>query len=683
MSERTTTEVQRTLIITCGLLAQTAGEMFTTLLNERSGPSVATAIVPLTAAEPDDNFITAVTDALTDISPPDLAARLSQSGWALAQAAEITLFVLMDTMLPDTTSDVGKTAVDLLTLTTDLIYRHLGVESRSLHIWLAGQNVEADAANSLNERIPATRGIIALSLRNSAGLRLPDEAALAAHCAELLWALIATPLRLLPESAAEHNSHTYNGNPPLLTLGIAGWDWSPEAVHAAFVRHWLDDVLAAWLASPEDPVSPEEVAIWLAEKNLDAHALTNHALEEKDRQPPNFSPDMWRAPWPWHIPRLWQSLKTTAETDCKQQADRVQKACLQMAEQIIRITAVWRQESINRLDRQPDAGISRVCAWLEAALSEYNRLYEQTWDDEAVQEETDSLLAAEQEQLEAAMRHWLESFPQPTWQAWGAAILRPWHWPRLAWLYSRWQRFGPQLNRILYQQAVRRRQKAINTAVRQALNDLEKNLRRLQSQVEEIGEMLAYLTAEADAAFPAPASHPEAHAETALNLNSQSPIVHLNAHGEVSNLRIPSSLYHHLIPNDAVESVTAAAAIGGLGQQVDRLDDTILEALTRLGRQRLEEVWQLTAVDIFTTVAKDDDQRQQWWRALWQMARPLWRIDETQLGEAERASHNRISSVSGASVPLLPDLLPNASESIQWLPSKDQERILLIRARSM
>ena len=671
MSEQTT-EVQRALIITCGPLAQTSGELFTELLHERRGPALATAVVPLTTAAPDDAFATAVTAALTAISPPDLAVRLAHSGWKLEHTSEIALFVVMDTAPPDAAAAGDEKAAALLSLAADLVFRHLGVETRSLHIWLAGEETEANANDCLNGRLPATRGIIALSLRNSAGLRLPGAAALTGRCAELLWALTATPLRRLPEYVTEHNQHAYADNLPLLTLGIAGWAWSPESVHAAFVRRWLDNILAAWLASPENPPSLEETAVWLAEQNLGAPALADCALTEKERQPPAFAPDMWRAPWPWRIPLLWQTLKAREEADRAGQTGRVQNACLRLAEPVDRITAVWRQAVQERLDRQPAAAIAWTCLWLDMALAEYNRQYEQTWDEAAAQEETDNMLAEERGQLEADMRRWLESWPQSDWQSWLEAALRPWRWPRLIWLYSRWQRFGPRLNRLLQQQAERRRQQAVQTAARQALGDLEKSLRRLQSQVEEIRDMLHCLAAEADAAFPALPNNALPDARPPVSPEPQLPI---------APLPFPASLYCHLIPDDAAESLVAAAYIGGLGRQLDALDDTILAGLLNLGRQRLGGVWQLTAVDVFTAVTSDDDQREAWWQALWQSARPLWRVDEARLSEAERAGNSQMAGVSGASTDLLAGLLPGVAEPLHWLPSADRERILLVRAQ--
>src|SRR5690606_21609195 len=86
--------VQRTLIVTIGELATQSGILWDTLMAQRQGPVWATAVVPLVGTDP-KNLSSAVTAALTRISPPDLAAKLAQTGWQLDETSSVRLLLLI------------------------------------------------------------------------------------------------------------------------------------------------------------------------------------------------------------------------------------------------------------------------------------------------------------------------------------------------------------------------------------------------------------------------------------------------------------------------------------------------------------------------------------------------------------------------------------------------------------
>ncbi|MCP4428402.1 MAG: hypothetical protein GY803_28270, partial [Chloroflexi bacterium] len=187
MNKNNLNPVQRTLIITCGPLAQEAGEKVAAHLTDRSGPRPAIAVQAVETAALDESGITAVTTALTQISPPNLTAILASQGWQLINEAEINCILLCDAA-----AESGDLAGKLLKQISDLVYRHLGIETASLLIWLAGEAGDAFLADCLSVPIHASRGAAALSLRNEAGPRLPDESALTPVGAEPLTRLTAT-----------------------------------------------------------------------------------------------------------------------------------------------------------------------------------------------------------------------------------------------------------------------------------------------------------------------------------------------------------------------------------------------------------------------------------------------------------------------------------------------------------
>ncbi|MFQ5421430.1 MAG: hypothetical protein ACE5EY_13830, partial [Anaerolineae bacterium] len=320
-------EAQRTLLITSGELARTAGETFADKLAKRPGPENAIAIVHCAGGAADDDFLLAVTEALTAISPPDLAARLAQKGWTLAAVDEIVLILALDV-----SPENSRIAAPLLDAVTAVIHQHLGLETASLLIWLAGAAGETAVLDCLSTPLSVNRAIIPLGLRNEAGLRLPDDNALSAMTAELLWALTATPLRTLPEQLFERQGAAFTGYTAVLTLGLAGWAWSPASAHAAFVRRWLESVLAHWLTTADETESAEQAAVWMQDNGLLPESFAASALKEEETLLPDFLTAAWQLPWPWRLRRLFTEMRFQAEADTEACAKWGEYACFRMDE---------------------------------------------------------------------------------------------------------------------------------------------------------------------------------------------------------------------------------------------------------------------------------------------------------------------------------------------------------------
>ncbi|MBX3057914.1 MAG: hypothetical protein KF770_15720 [Anaerolineae bacterium] len=653
-------EIKRTLIVTCGPLSQTVGAMFSARLVERQGPQAAMAVL----STGDDDLDTAVTSALTRISPPDLAALLATHNWRLASPAELSLFLLVDAA-----SGAGENAAMLAEQLTAVIYRHLGVEAASLLIWLMGAAGESAAAECLSVPVGVSRGTAVLGLCNEAGYRLPDDDALCRAAAELLWCLAVTTLQTLPEQATLQNELVFSGDQPLFTIGLSGWEWSPAATHAAFTCRWLDNVLAHWLARSEEDISSAEVAAWMESCHLGLADVATHLLKEEEQQLPRFPGEAWRMPWPWDLSRLLTETLFTAEVDDESLIVFQEHACLRLAGPLHRATAVLQQQAQAILNDNPIAGIARACAWLEAVMVEYDRLIEQTLDEQETLNESMSALATERGPVETHLKAGLAAWPPARWQNWTAATLRPWRWPGLVWRYGQMQQAGWQLCHILRQQAALKRQCLLNKTSRQAMSELRQITRRVSGQVEEVGEMLQYLAGEW-------AGHGEQKGK------AQAVRAATSCQWPGIALPVPHALYPQLIPDDAAEAVAAAAALGGLGQQVTGLDDAIGAGLHRFGEQRLAGVWHLTAADALMAWAGDHEQLQVRWQEAWDAACPLWRVDEARLAESVREQNGWGTAVCGADAHLLADLLPETDGNMTWLPSGDRKRLWLARVRT-
>ncbi|MCP4415543.1 MAG: hypothetical protein GY805_02905 [Chloroflexi bacterium] len=684
--------VQRTLIVTTGELAQLAGDQFVELLKKRHGPEAAIAVVSGSASDVD--YLTAVSDALTHISPPDLATQLTANGWTIAHVDEVSLILLMD-VIPDG----AALAEDRLQAITTVIQQQIGVEATSLLIWLVGDDGETTptshafagtgssrgqaVSDCLLPHISVTRGVIPLSLRNEAGLRLANNEALSAICAELLWVLTATPLHSLPEWVVEQSNYAFSDHPPLLSVGIAGWEWSPAATHAAFVNRWLESVLAHWLADANTGETEEGVAAWLQVNHIsqDAFAAAVLTKEEKHLPKPVFA--SWHIPLPWHLRALVTETLSQADSDIEACEQWRKVSCLQLNESVQQATAVLRQHIEFMLDQQPVAGISRIDLWLEKVMEVCEQQIEQLLDQAERQAETENMLTTHQDALQKRLDDWLSSWPTTGWRDWLNKGLRPWRWPQLGWIYWCIQQTGQQLNHLLTQQSAQRRQHIVNATCCHTWEELQKNTRHLQSLAEEIGDMLHHFAAEftPKTAIPMNGNKPQCRQATASPLSIE------NQQSSIENLPIPNTIYQQFIQNEEAEAITTATTLGGLGQHMQALDDTLFFKLPRLASERSAQVWQVTVVDALIATTNGQEQAAQWWQQGMDAACPLWRPDETRLQETERMQSGQFTFLCGAKATLPPkslldEFLLDRSEPVHWVSTNDKERLLLLRIRT-
>ncbi len=662
--------VQRTLIVTIGTLAQGAGDEFTQLLAARRGPGAAIATVACATTQTDTDFLTAVTAALTTISPPDLAAQLAATGWVLSAVDELALILLMDAV-----PDGGSLAGNRFQTVTAAVHRHLGIEATSLLIWLVGEEGETAVSDCLLPHIPVTRGMIPIGLRNEAGLRLPDSAALSPIGAELLWVLTATPLRSLPEWVVAQPGHTYTGQAPMMSVGVAGWEWSPATTNAAFMHRWLEAVFAHWLAQADTGETDVEIASWMQENRFSQDAFAAPVIAALEKQLPIHLPISWQTPWPWQLRPLLTECLFQAEADMEGCTNWQEGTCLQWDDtEVQQATAILRQHIKSMLDQHPVAGVSRAVIWLEQLIEACDEQIGRLLDQADMQAETSSMLATERGDLQKQVEGWLTIWPTTSWRAWIKTGLQPWKWLRLGWHYWQIQQLGQQLTHLLAQQAAQRRQLIVNVAVRYMWAALQKNTRRLQSQVEEIGDMLHHVAAELTTG--------------SIRSDDENQTEIINHQSSIVNLPIPHIVYQQLIQDEEAEATATAAAIGGFGRQVTALDDAQLMGLPRLAADRLAQAWQLTAVDAFVAAADGDKERlHQWWQQGVDAACPLWRPDETRLHETERMQNGRLTLLCGADgtlspVSIMDEMLSQQAEPISTVPSYDRSRLLLLRIRS-
>jgi hypothetical protein len=657
--------VARTLIITWGGLAKAAGEQLSLRLRERQGPATAVAVIHLPEAGANGaEFTTQLGTVLTQVSPPNLPGLLAQTGWRLRPEREIRLILVLDAV-----AEADRMAQWAGQSVVDAAYRQLGVECQVTLLWLAPEMEETvEACLQATASFSYTPYVMALSLTNETGLRLPVPEALSTIGAEVLWSLCTTPFYDFLKGVLTDVDQIYTGLPALVSLGISVWEWSPTAVFNVYSRRWQQTVLSHWLSRAETEPAPEAVAAWQQEQALDKGSLVAGLVAARDTLRPAYSALARHFPWPWHVPGQINQLKSLFQEDMAAMAAVGKQAAQDMAgkrEQAAEQIALY---LASVLDGQPIAGIDTAAQWVWSLADAFDAAYEQMLDEAAAYDGIDSDLAVERGQVEAQIRERLSNWPGAHWRYWLGVVWRFWRWPKLFWRYWQLRQLGLRLAGLLMQQSVRLREQAKHATAARLMAELARLARQEHSCVTEIGEMLASWQGEI--------RNEKEEGQDEMEMG-------------VVLLPVPDELYDRLIIDAEQEAILAAEAIGGLGQQLRQLDDAIVIPLAKLAGERLAGLWTLTAVDILDALLSTTHDWQAWQQAAWQAATPLWRYDEGQLSETARRENWTGVCVIGAGVDRLAatmtehasSALTEDGNSCHWLAAADHRRLIVIRLR--
>ncbi len=650
--ETRTSSLKRTLILTGGPLSDQCGRRWQQVWSERQGPPLGCAWLSAKLDEADATLPERLAQTIRQMSPAALPAQLLATGWHLDNGPDLDLILLLDAR-----PELAAWSQTLVDQVQTAVHRELGLETAVLLLCIAGETTgEAD------EPLPPNlncfgRGVWLLGLLNETGLRLPETDDLVAITAELLWALTATPIRHLPETIEIGT---------VSSVGLSGWSWLPADTAAAFAQQWQRAVLTHWLSASEATVAAitTAAAVWLEEELWTARGLAPAALPEEEARLPPFAPKVWQAPRPWQVRRHLLDLHLLDAADAEAQPQRSEWACFRLDEPLCERHNRLLDYLEQLLDQKPCGGIDHACRWLEALVHALEQQYRALSQQEANRSRRDAELAQQRGALEAELKSLLEKWPDPSWRSWLRPLVRPWRWPGLLWSYWQIRQRGQRLLPLLRQQATRRREQAVTAAVGQALLELVRLVRRAQSQVEEIGDMVRAVRRQ----LPDPNLAPGLSRPT-------SPF---------SVLPASAGLYEQIVTDETAAAEDAAQAVGGLGQQLRRLDDAhIGEKLASFARQQLQLLSQETAVTVWTALANQTETTSDdWWHALWSLATPLWPYDEARLPETARQQSGHSSYICAAAAPNQQPRLPWAErEPTTWLPMADAERAYLLRLR--
>jgi hypothetical protein len=231
---------------------------------------------------------------------------------------------------------------------------------------------------------------------------------------------------------------------------------------------------------------------------------------------------------------------------------------------------------------------------------------------------------------------------------WFRVSASPWRWPGLVWKYWQMWNLALALNQVKTERRQWERQRQITAATAGLYQGLEKETARFSGKVDELEDMLGALAREV-----------EGRLETA------------------DATTVTDVLYWQLVEGPGAEAEQAAAAIGGLGQQLSRPDDAVLESLFSAGLERMEEVQSLAAADILLLLYPTPDGLAGWWRSQLEAAAPLWPDDQ---GLAPASGPVDLVLVCGAGALALGQAL-GEQDSGRWIETADLQRLTLLRVR--
>ena len=642
--------IQRTLILTYGETARRVGAQLEACLSPEQLPPSVVSIVTLTTESPDDTQV-AMAEAVQRISQTTAPAQLAAHGWQLDRLHEVNLIIIADMLPPLTAQDLAG----WLQAAGQTIQSQLGLEATSLLLALVPErNEPAAVLSAVVQRAERfTRGILLLSRVNEAGLQLEAEV-FVATAALFVESLVSTPLRHAPERLTDRAGLHTNRHGLVNSAGLTCWHWSPQAEWEHCARRWVASVLAQWQQVPYETEGGDSQAnSWVS----DADIVPDRLAETIATLLPPFTLPAWVLPQPWRLQarlqkltQLGTSLQTLSSKTISLTVDALAPL---LAEKDDQLTAFCHQ----MMNANPVAAAVRAQRFLEAVSRLVDAFLQRVYERQEAQADEAEAQEASQNRLQQRLEALLTCWPQPSAGRWVAALIRPWRWPLLVWHYWQIQQLARELVHHLRQQVRLEHERMVMAVLEIAYETMQAQIKHRQAQVDELQQMLGHLQRQVDAQLKADAQ--------------RSPL---------------EALFDTFVDTPGAEATNAAAAVGGLGQQLTRPDDAILPLLMAAGRERLAGIGQLTAADALALLLPDAESQAGWWEQQWLDALPLWPFDETAVTDELRSYQVELAFVVARGVHAFKQWLGPAAqppiEDGQWLEQPDPERVLLVRLRS-
>jgi hypothetical protein len=364
----------------------------------------------------------------------------------------------------------------------------------------------------------------------------------------------------------------------------------------------------------------------------------------------------WSPPQPWQLRDELRRLAALSELLAQPQAGTLQMLADAMEPFWEEQLAAARGEACRLLAQSPVGGPARLAAWLDGLQAETAELADRAAARHEREDAPAFELAATHAALEETIAKLLESWPASTTGAWLGAAMRPWRWPELIWTYGQLHQAGRELSELVARRAELERQQATTAAMVAGYGRWQAALRELESQAEELADLLA----DGREALVNEASATAAVTDEAVEA-------------------VLEALYGRLVEGEMLEAEQAAEAVGGLERLFLRPEGGLAGALMAAGRERMAAVLGMTAVDALQLQLTTPEEVAAWWQQLWDAAAPLWHCDEARRPEAWQVEPVERAAVLADGAWLREMVqLPELAE-VRWLEAEAAKRIVVVR----
>lgn len=640
--------IQRTVLMALGTLAQEIAA----LLPSRLGTAGAAMAVIVASNDESLNGTRGQEEryptALREISLARRHQLLARDGWQLDRLDEIAFIVLIDL---DEAQAVGQAGTAVATMTSQA-EQLLGVSVAALCVAITAH--PENPANQVNVAAlakpgnPFSRGVMVLGTINELGFCLPGEAELADIVLDLLYTLIATPLRDVPEWLPASPVQLHSS--ALLSMGISTWAWDSNLEREVLALNWVRQALTAWRAKEvvTTPIS-ELVENWFGRQELEPEQLTRRLGASNDA--PLIARRLVR-PWPWQLSECYKPLCEPVGPQLN--STRVAAASEEVVTQATEALWAW---AVELLDSTPNGGLDLLQRCLVALRLSLSARQDRLTGRQLVQAERETALLAQREEVISQLTAHLAEWPPTTRLRWAGVLARPWRWPGLVVRYWQMQQLAVILEQLNRECAQWRRQQELDDRADEIYVALAGATGRLQCQAEEVADMLTHLQFRLR--------------EEAEELLEDAPFSDKYLAGRLAQLT----------PETVAEATIAASAAGGLGRQLAAIDDSIVEQMRLTGRERLVRAESFSAVAALEALYDTPAKRAAWWEEMMATAAPLWRYDETAQTEQGRLQNPTLTVVAAADVARLRESLALAdAPGLRWveMPS-DHITVLQLR----
>ncbi|MCA9941381.1 MAG: hypothetical protein KC418_22220 [Anaerolineales bacterium] len=650
-------QIQRTIVVVGPGLADAIGQALCQRWHSPLMPQPALAVVFAATAEFPTTFIA----ALRRISPLNLSQTLAARGWTLLRHEQIVAYLLIDTTTTDPAS-VNEWLRQIKTSVESVFGDDSHVALLALYPWENAAASPTPSSGWLSSLRDFPPDVWLLSLINEARFCLSGAAEFAAVVTDIIDTLITSPLQTVPQRMTTITSRP-SASFFVGSIGLASWTWDTLAEQEYLAIRWVEDVLQRWRrALTADEIAETTISgqNWWVEKGLSLAQLSAN-FESSPASPV----PLWHYPQPWHIHNRLAALEAASKSALAPSTSPQTQVPLST-----RLTnlmaglmpALFHQLALI-LDEQPIAGVNRALSFLDFLQMQSQEA--RSWLDERqqIQHQRIETVQIQAATLRQRLTDCVARWPSPHWRAWVKTMLSPWRWPRMSWRYWQMQKTAAAWRLLIQEQRQWHQQTIMNQLLVAFYEEVTSLICHLRQNVDEIDDMLAFLSGQAVA--------PDA--ENASLLQTLRPFADYLLHR-----------YDTLFTDLDQEANLAGRGVGGLGQHVAQLDDaTLWPDLRATAQKRLQAIAHSTAVETILRLYHTPEMLSTWWQQQWETSAPLWPVDETTINDAERVGMKTMTYICGNDVFRLADALGLTTDPAYcWLEMDAPDLLLVSRWRA-